>query len=132
MKKLFFVIVVSAIICSCSKNEEKTNKAEIVGRWGLKAVLSDPGDGSGTFQEIDSDKIIEFFDDGRIKSNGTLCDMSPLTGFPTEGTYSLSDSTISSSACQNLPMKLTFQISGSYMIINYPCIEPCRAKFVKL
>ena len=43
----------------------------------------------------------------------------------TSGVYSLEGSTLSLPNCN----KLNFEINGDELIINYPCIEPCRLKY---
>lgn len=36
--------------------------------------MADPGDGSGTFQPVESDKTIEFKNNGSVITNNSLCD----------------------------------------------------------
>jgi hypothetical protein len=129
MKKLLILLSLLSAI-SCDKVDDKNFDTELIGKWGLKEVLADPGDGSGTFHAVESNKIIEFHSDGTITSNGTICDMSIESNNSTSGTYSITDSTISSIDCNN-QMKIRFEKTGSSLVINYPCIEPCRAKYVK-
>jgi hypothetical protein len=131
MKQVFFLLIFAGFIFSCDRKDEKTIDSDIVGKWGLIEVLADPGDGSGTFHSVSSNKIIEFRANGTVSSNGSICDMSIEANESSNGTYSLADSTINSSNCSYSPMKITFEIQGSNLIINYPCIEACRAKYVK-
>ncbi|MBI9037124.1 MAG: hypothetical protein JEY97_03250 [Bacteroidales bacterium] len=130
MKKIIFLLGFAIIVFSCDKNNDKQVDSDLIGKWGLIEVLADPGDGSGTFHSVQSNKIIEFHDDGTITSNGEICDMSIETNNSTSGAYSLIDSTISSNDCSN-QMNISFEQNGSTLIINYPCIEPCRAKYEK-
>jgi len=94
-------------------------------------VLVDPGDGSGTFQPVSSNKVLQFFSDNTITSNGSLCFPSTDTDVAMTGTYSLLDSSISSPDC-NLPITTPFEIQGSHLIVSYICFEACKAKFEKL
>jgi hypothetical protein len=130
MQKLLVLFCFAMAFFSCDKNQEEIIDTGLIGKWGLIEVLADPGDGSGTFHSVQSSKIVEFHNDGTITSNGTICDMSIDTNNPSSGTYSLADSTISSTDC-NTNMMINFEQSGTTLIINYPCIEPCRAKFKK-
>ena len=114
---------------SCSKKNENKIDSDLVGVWKLTEVLADPGDGSGTYQGVNNDKTIEFHSNGVLTSNGGICGMTTGSNSPSSGTYSLMDSTIS---CSNSGVKIRFKKMGSTLILNYPCIEPCGEKYVKL
>lgn len=118
---------------SCDKDENPVNEPEntLIGNWKLIEVLADPGDGSGTFNAVQSSKIITFENGGIITSNGNLCDMSINSDDATSGTYSITDMTFNSTNCSNPDYDFTFDKNGNILIINYPCIEPCRAKYEK-
>ena len=49
----------------------------------------------------------------------------------TSGTYSNSEMNFNSSDCNNPDYDFTFEQNGNILIINYPCIEPCQAKYTK-
>ena len=51
---LFFAIGASLQACTEEETDDLRNK------WKLIEVLADPGDGSGTFQPVESDKTISF------------------------------------------------------------------------
>lgn len=130
MKKIVFIFIASGIIISCNNDDSVTN-TELIGNWKLIEVLADPGDGSGIFSRVESEKIITFESNETITSNGQICDMSIEIGNPTFGTYSISNSTFNSSDCVNPDYNYTFEQIGNILIINYPCIEPCQAKYKK-
>lgn len=130
MKKVIIFLIVTGVFTACHKSDEYKN-TDLTGTWKLVEVLADPGDGSGTFHSVSSDKIIEFHPDGTVTSNGSLCVMTIESGSPDSGTYSLADSTIHSPACQYGPVKLRFHQRGSTLSISYPCIEPCIARYRK-
>jgi len=130
MKKVILIILFSRILFSCSEKDESTN-TDLIGKWKLTEILADPGDGSGTFHSVSSNVILEFHSDYTVTSNKPVCTMSIETGEPGSGTYSLADSTISSGDCGTTYSKLKFEISGSVLILYYPCIEPCATKYVK-
>jgi len=130
MKKIIILFGILLTVFSCDKSDDKQIDTDLIGKWALIEVLADPGDGSGTFHPVQSNKIVEFHTDGTITSNGTICDMSIEANETTSGTYSLVDSTISPADC-NYPMKIKFEHSGSLLILYYPCFEPCRIKYEK-
>jgi len=131
MKTISLVLFLAFTFFSCSKKNENKIDTELVGVWKLTEVLADPGDGSGIFHSVNSNKTIEFHSDGALTSNGVICEMSIESNTPSSGTYSLADSTINSSNCANSAIKIRFVKNGSTLIINYPCIEGCGAKYVK-
>ena len=131
MKKIILILATIGILFSCIKDDETNSNTELIGNWKLIEVLADPGDGSGTFSSVESDKIISFENNGIITSNGRLCDISISSDNPTTGTYSISDFTFSSSDCPNPDYDYAFEQNGNILIISYSCIEPCRAKYQK-
>ena len=131
MKKILFTLITVGILFSCHNDNDSNIETTLIGNWKLIEVLADPGDGSGIFISVQSDKIITFENDGIITSNGNLCDMSISSDNQTTGTYSISESTYNSSNCNNPNYNFTYEQSGNILIVNYPCFEPCRAKFIK-
>lgn len=139
MKQLFFILTLMGILVACTKDKTivsvvdgectisvvDTSTQGLVDEWKLIEILVDPGNGSGTFSPVTSNKTIEFHSNGTVSSNGNLCSMNEASSTASSGTYSTINSTISSSACTNLH----FTLSTNYLIIDYPCIEPCRARF---
>ena len=131
MKKILFILLTAGILYSCDKDDDSKSNTELIGNWKLIEVLADPGDGSGTFNSVESDKIITFENNGTITSNGNLCDMSISSDNQTSGTYSNSELTFNSANCNNPNYDFMFEQNGNVLIINYPCIEPCQAKYIK-
>ena len=130
MKKVLIILLSIGVFISCTKNDDSKN-TDLIGKWKLIEVLADPGDGSGIFHSVSSDKIIEFQSNGTVTSNGSICDMSIESASSSSGTYSLSDSTINSPICSNSPLKIKFHKEGSSLIISYPCNEACVARYIK-
>jgi hypothetical protein len=126
MKVSFAILVIISFLTSCKKNDRDS----LTGTWQLKEVLMDPGNGSGVFTAVSSDKNLVFNTNGNVNSNGVICDMSIESNTSTAGTYSEIDSTIISTTCPNLILK--YEISGDTLILIYPCIEPCKAKYIKV
>lgn len=121
--------ILAALFCVFIFIGCKKNCNQLEGEWLLKEALVDPGDGSGTFEPVSSEKTLTF-SNGTVTSNGNLCDMSLETGTPTSGTYNLSDSMITA-GCVYAGLPITFEQNGNELIVTYPCVEACKAKFVK-
>ena len=132
MKKIIFLLGVIGLLISCNSDDDLSPNTDLVGEWELIEVLADPGDGSGTFQAVESDKTIIFHQDGTITSNGTICNLSIQTNNPTSGTYSFTDSTFNSPDCNDSEYEYQFEHNGNILIVFYPCIEPCQAKYRKM
>ena len=126
MKISFAILVILSFLTSCKKND----RGSLTGTWELKEVLMDPGNGSGVFTAVGSDKNLVFNTNGNVNSNGVICDMSIESNTSTAGTYSEIDSTIISTTCPNLILK--YEVSGDTLILIYPCFEPCKAKYIKV
>ena len=123
MKISFAILVILSLFTSCKKNKRDS----LTGTWELKEVLMDPGNGSGVFTAVSSDKNLVFHTNGNVNSNGIICDMSIESNTSTSGTYSENDSTIISATCQNLIIK--YELIGDTLILIYPCFEACKAKY---
>lgn len=139
MKKVFILSMVSIILFSCDKTCNVTDvdqtipKINLIGNWRLIEVLNDPGDGSGVFRPVDSEKTITFYTDGIVGSNGSLCGIQMESAPPSNGTYSISDSTITAFNCYgNDSLRFRFNIVDSKLIISYVCVEECPAKLMKV
>ena len=126
MKISFAILVILSLFTSCKKNKRDS----LTGTWELKEVLMDPGNGSGVFTAVSSDKNLVFHTNGNVNSNGIICDMSIESNTSTSGTYSEIDSSIISATCQNLIIK--YELSGDTLILIYPCFEACKAKYIKV
>lgn len=139
--KNVLLILFSLVLVNCNPNDDKGSYEgiqELLGKWKLIEQLSDPGDGSGVFNPIDSNKEIEFFSNGTMTVNGVLCYMSSEVGEQNSGSFSVLenndyyDGEIIPNDCDYAETKLYFKIEGSNLIIWYLCIEGCGQKFVKI
>lgn len=132
MKQLLIILCLIGLLSSCNSDDNLSSNTSLVGEWKLIEILADPGDGSGTFSAVESEKRIKFHQDGTFTSNGTICNMSIEANNPTSGTYSLINSTINSQDCNSPEYDYQFKQDGKILKIMYPCIEPCKAKYRKL
>lgn len=130
MRRTFFLVFIIWFGLSCSDDEGVT--PDLIGTWKLTEVLLDPGDGSGTFSPVQSDKTVTFFENGTVISNATLCNLAPDADALGEGVYSLQDSTITPTCPgQDFVGNIFFEIEGENLILYFLCIEPCAEKYVK-
>jgi len=136
MKRLLFIIFTLLVIFSCSSDNDAVN-TELTGTWKLTEVNNDPGDGSGKFIKIKTDKVLVFKTDKTITSNGSLCQNYIESDSPSSGTYELNKDSnfsgiIKSSECEyEMVISIRFEIKGSTLYVYYPCIEGCAAKYKK-
>jgi hypothetical protein len=131
MKKFILLSISIGILFSCNEDDSSNSNTELIGNWKLIEVFVDPGDGLGTFSSVESMKTITFQIDGTIISNGNLCDMSISSDKPTSGTYSKTEFIFNSGDCSNPNNVFTFEKNGNILIIDYSCIEPCLAIYIK-
>ena len=130
-KNIIIIIVLIGILFSSCKSDDVNPNNTLIGNWKLVAILVDPGDGSGTFMPIESDKTITFKKNNIITSNGNLCDLSIDADNSTIGTYSFSEMTFNSADCLDPNYNYSFEQNGDSLIVYYPCIEACEAKYAK-
>ena len=126
-------ILLLGSLTSCESN--LLTSTGLIGKWKLTEVLSDPGDGSGVFHAVQSDKTIEFHSNGTVTSNGSLCNMSIGSDMSSSTTYSIVDANAGSFDCiHDVPFPVSFELddSQSTLIVSYPCIEPCLAKYERV
>lgn len=141
-KKLFFYLTVTMIIFSCSKSDDNQNviNSDFIGKWKLTETLQDPGDGSGVYERIDSEKTIEFFNNGTFSINGPLCGLSTSVGENIMGqvrisNYSNNNILFSNEKCStdNSSTEYIVVIEDSDLIIYYTaCVEGCAQKYQKV
>ncbi|RDK89032.1 hypothetical protein [Marinirhabdus gelatinilytica] len=133
MKKFILFFAISLTILSCNSDDDAiSNETTVVGSWKLIEVYLDPGDGSGDFEPVTSEKIVEFRANGSVLSNGSICQPSPAIGESTSGTYSTEELIIVSEDCVDTELDIQYRLDGNNLILNYPCIEACSEKYVRL
>ena len=123
MKQFFMLTLIASLILSTSCSKEDSKEKELVYKWHLIESLNDPGDGSGVFEKVESDAIIEFYDDNTVLYTENLC----MNGTSYTGKYSLLENKIYPDC--RLEPSLNFRIENNQLIIYYPCVEGCAEKF---
>lgn len=139
-----YVIILSILLMfGCSSDDSKpTTNTSLIGKWKLIEQYFDPGDGSGDFQTVESQRIIEFFNDETVKINGDFCFMSSEIGDVETGVFTVTsdeasdttfDGEITPDTCGSGNVKVFFnlQANGS-LVLWFSCIEGCAQKFKKI
>ncbi len=126
------ILFLSMLSCNDDDNQPNVLTSDVVGSWNLKAVYADPGDGSGDFQPVDSDKVIEFMANGEFSSNANLCYIFSDVGEASSGVYSEENTTLMISGCDISPTTVNYEIIDSELIVSYFCIEGCLEKYEKV
>ena len=125
MRNPFIILFLfSLAFVSCNKSDENTDDPPL-STWKLTAIRQDVGAPS-PFQSVTSNRTIKFFSNGNFLSNGDICELTTSSDLSVFGAYSLQDSTLA--YCNN---DLIYYIIGNELIIEYPCIEACQAKYTK-
>lgn len=128
MKQVVIISIILLVISGCGK-EKCGSAACIIDEWKLVEELVDPGNGSGTFQPVSSNKKIKFFSNGNYDSNGETCTMAKQAGPTSEGTFSSASGTLSPEGCPN--MEIYYTLSADTLILTYPCFEGCQQKYYR-
>ncbi|GAB3336102.1 hypothetical protein GCM10027429_19030 [Marivirga atlantica] len=125
------LILFSCILLSC--NEEELVNAEAIGTYILTERYSDPGDGSGTFQPVESDRRITLKEDNTYSTNYDFCNF-----FGTETKVSMNGKFNREEQILVVPDvcsedfyfdTLQIELKPQELIIYYLCIEGCAEKF---
>lgn len=131
VKNSLLALSLFGLVIYCSEDPE-VGSAELIGKWQLSEVLFDPGDGSGEFQPVESDKAIDFLSNGKVRSNGDLCYPNSDSDSPSTGYFILPDSILDMDNCAPRPFETSFRVVNSELIIDYVCIEACSEKYIKI
>lgn len=134
MKKILLLVTGLVLVIACNNDDDNQTVVDgtILGEWALMEVLADPGDGSGTFQPVQSNKTLTFNSNGEVTSNGNICTINDETTVATNGTYSEDNHTITGN-CSFAAYPITYEIDADdNLILNHPCIEACGEKYVRI
>ena len=130
MKRKTILIFIAVVLASCEYKDLRTSVSVLIGKWKLIETLVDPGDGSGTFTNVSSNKMISFYSDSIFYSNGSMCQMSINSDHSTEGTYSPKQKTITPVGCASSELPIHYEIKDEYLIVYYRCDEGCAEKYI--
>ena len=105
---------------------EPTPSAPVTGVYRLSARLLDPGDGSGTFQAVDSEQTLTLSVDSTLVVNEDICALTEAPG-QTRGRYT-ANGIVVLEGCPDLPYRIDF--FEREVRLSFPCFEPCINKYV--
>ena len=130
---LALMLLLPLTTCSDEIFLEPDSHEAILGTWRLTEVLADPGDGSGTYTPVDSDKTILFEGNGTYTSNGAVCSFSITAEENTVGTYEIiSNSEFIINCPEENLADVSLILENGVLIAHFPCIEPCGQKYIKI
>lgn len=129
MKNLVYILIL-LFFASCNTEEEATITLDktVLGNWKLIEISASDGGSSGTFYPVSSDKTLTFLINGNFTCNGNICVCSLDTYTPTSGTYTIANMSLQSTTCSYV---IPFTVENNIMILDYPSIEPMKAKYQK-
>lgn len=141
MKKCLYLLISVLVLTCTSDSTTFIDNPELLGKWKLIEVLVDLGDGSGTFQPINYNKTVEFFNNATVTSSGYLCFISEES-ISSTGTFEIIssnesdtnfDGKIKPNSCEFSETEIYFDInSDNKLILWFPCIEGCGEKYEKI
>lgn len=127
---IFSIVSLFSLAFSC---EEDVPIPENIEKWKLIEQLADPGDGSGTFQPVDSDRTLEFLiDEETVRSNGSFCGMGTSANGEVTATYNAEEKYIMVDGCGGTPFKILYNFDEEFLYLRFPCIEPCAQKYERV
>ena len=136
---LIFLLSFLFLITSCESDDSSedpetdiTPSMGITGQWILIEMLTDPGDGSGTFMPVVSERTINFEEDGTYSANADVCSFTSDDGTNTTGTYEESGDGYTIDCGTPFPTPLNLTIVDEELIIAFSCFEPCLQKFIRV
>ena len=128
--RLFIFLAFILLALGCNSDDDEGDLSQgITGQWILVEMLADPGDGSGTFMTVDSERTITFEEDGTYEANADICSFTSTDGNFTAGTYSEADDGFTIDCEGPFLAPLNLSIVNGELIIAFTCIEPCLQKF---
>ncbi|SFU66384.1 hypothetical protein SAMN05216480_11228 [Pustulibacterium marinum] len=150
MKTKILLVFSFILLFSCKDKEDEVMLCcdvpieGLEGSWKLIQIFSDPGDGSGSWNNVESDKTLSFSDaNDMVSSNGSVCnvtmdtDESSSANFvfsPEDETNTYGTITLSNTNCTSAEeLNITYNFENSETLtLYYPCIEACGARYVKI
>lgn len=117
---LFFVFLLSC-------NKDPNISTDLNGSYKMTEQYFDPGDGGGDFQSVNSNRLLTLNVDLTARANGDMCTLGIDADKNIEGSYSIVDSMLIFDNC----VDILFSHRGTSLLLYYPCIEPCIAKYEK-
>lgn len=103
---------------------------KFAGEWELIETMIDPGDGSGKFNKVNSDKTLTIRINGNIESNGNLCQLTTKADNRTKAQLIRNKNETILDSCKK-GYKIYYELREDFLIVYYPCKETCAEKYKK-
>jgi hypothetical protein len=101
-----------------------------LGEWEVIEAYVDPGDGSGEYSSVDDGMKIKISSDGKVTSDGNICELNPKKSNSSTGKMDFSTLEIKPDNCSQLLISVS--LSNDHLILNHPCIEGCGMKLKRI
>jgi hypothetical protein len=133
MKKTLLLLFAAFALLACQNDQDdQLNLTVLEGTWLLTEVLFDPGDGSGEFRKIDSERQMSLAPDNTYTTNYDVC-QAIEEGEKFSGSFERIDAQEFLIPCAgSLLNSVQGRLEDGYLVLYYPCDEPCAYKFRKI
>ena len=130
------IILFSFVLFSC-ENDKIQITSDVVGEWLLieEKIVEGLIDNQPTvYEPVQSDKTITFSSNGTFQSNGEMCQMLNQDGNSSTGYFYESLQSIEPDGCQSAAPAsgIRYEVKGSELIIEYPCVCGCSQKYKRI
>ncbi len=129
MTRTLVCLPLALLLTHCAPTPDPATRA-LTGTWVLTEQLADIGDGSGTYQPVDSDRKLVFQADGTVTSNFNFCN--PIDGGTRlrSAKWSLEDGQLQPDCRADRP--LPFRLEEGVLTLTPFCIEACGERYAKV
>ena len=131
MKNILFLALCLFALTAC-QDDDDGNRPGARSSWELAFVLADPGNGSGVFTPVDSDRTLDLLDEGSWVANENLCTFGTTDEQASTGVYSLEDGTFTVDDCVTTGgSPFSIEVRGDTLDLTYLCIEACAHRYLR-
>ncbi|MCV6630093.1 MAG: hypothetical protein OIF50_09555 [Flavobacteriaceae bacterium] len=125
MKRYIFCSLLWLFL-GCTKEEDEEG---IIGTWQLVALQN----ADGSLETIESNKVLVFEKNGRIRSNGAMCNFTNTILEQEEiGTYDMPQGSIRAKDCATAILERSFSYHQTYLLLKHPCNQHCVEKYERV
>jgi len=126
MKTRFICAIAVLLLFACNKKEERVyDSTSVFGKWKEYQAYSDPGDGSGTFQNVNGVVLA-------INNDSTYTCTPEHYAWGTNGKIEFVNDSLFSIKRNPIATGTWFAVARNYnntLEIGYSCIEGCGSRF---